>query len=331
VIVILLHPITRLAQMQSVLQIITLFFTVLFLFSCSDIDGSPQQPDHTFTPKNNTQTFSGVNSPKVLIDEAHNNFHTASGRYSAFQQVLASDGYTVTASKKAFTLDMLKDTDILVVANALDANRKDWMPPFGDAFKGAEVKAVKQWVTEGGSLLLIADHIPFPKAAESLAKSFGFEFTNGHVDRAVFKIDDGSLTKHEVTQSSKNNIQFSNMNDLSSSDSQYLKQIKTFGGSAFTPPQNAQSILKLGSWAYSRTPEIPFQIKPETPKIPMDGWSQGAVLEFGDGRVAVFAEAMMFTSQVYVPTGEKMGLVSKGAEDNEQFLLNIMHWLSGST
>ena len=110
--------------MQSVLQIITLFFTVLFLFSCSDIDGSPQQPDHTFTPKNNTQTFSGVNSPKVLIDEAHNNFHTASGRYSAFQQVLASDGYTVTASKKAFTLDMLKDTDILVVANALDANRK---------------------------------------------------------------------------------------------------------------------------------------------------------------------------------------------------------------
>ena len=63
----------------------------------------------------------------------------------------------------------------------------------------------------------------------------------------------------------------------------------------------------------------------------MDGWSQGAVLEFGDGRVAVFAEAMMFTSQVYVPTGEKMGLVSKGAEDNEQFLLNIMHWLSGST
>jgi len=37
----------------------------------------------------------------------------------------------------------------------------------------------------------------------------------------------------------------------------------------------------------------------------------------------------MFTSQLYVPTGEKMGLVSRGAEDNEQFLLNIMHWLSG--
>ncbi len=95
------------------------------------------------------------------------------------------------------------------------------------------------------------------------------------------------------------------------------------------PPENAQSILTLGARAFSRTPEIPFQIKAETPKIPMDGWSQGAILEFGNGRVAVFSEAMMFTSQLYVPTGEKMGLVSRGAEDNEQFLLNIMHWLSG--
>ena len=60
----------------------------------------------------------------------------------------------------------------------------------------------------------------------------------------------------------------------------------------------------------------------------MDGWAQGAILEFGNGRVTVFSEAMMFTSQLYVPTGEKMGLVSRGAEDNEQFLLNIMHCLS---
>ncbi|MFT6268711.1 MAG: hypothetical protein ACJAVV_001526 [Alphaproteobacteria bacterium] len=121
---------------------------------------------------------------------------------------------------------------------------------------------------------------------------------------------------------------FNDISNPSPSEFGFLKQIKTFGGSAFTLPQNAQSILTLGSWAFSRTPEIPFQIKAETPKIPMDGWSQGAILEFGNGRVAVFSEAMMFTSQLYVPTGEKMGLVSRGAEDNEQFLLNIMHWLS---
>jgi hypothetical protein len=322
-------------KMASISQAIGLFFTVIFLFSCSDIDGSPQQADPDFIPKNVKQTFSNVDSPKVLIDEAHNNFHTASGRYKAFQQVLVSDGHTVKPNRKSFTLNGLKNTEILVVANALDTNRLDWTPPFKDAFQETEVQAIKQWVSDGGSLLLIADHIPFPKAAESLSKAFGFEFSNGHVDKALFRMNDGSLAKHEVTKSSTElnvNIQLNVFNDISDPnppESDFLKQVKTFGGSAFIPPQNAQSILTLGGWAFSRTPEIPFQIKAETPKIPMDGWSQGAILEFGNGRVAVFSEAMMFTSQLYVPTGEKMGLVSRGAEDNEQFLLNIMHWLSG--
>lgn len=84
----------------------------------------------------------------------------------------------------------------------------------------------------------------------------------------------------------------------------------------------------MGVWAFFKAPEIPFQITAETPKIPVDVWSQGAILEFANGRVAVFSEAMMFTSQLYVPTGEEMGLVSSEAEDNEQFLLNIMHCLS---
>jgi hypothetical protein len=314
---------------------IVLFLVLLFIFSCSDIDGSPQQADPTFLPKNVKQSFSSVESPIVLIDAAHNNFHTASGRYKPFAQVLVSDGYKVKPNKKAFTLDTLKNTDILVIANALDPNRHDWTPPFKDAFQKAEVEVIKQWVFDGGSLLLIADHIPFPKAAESLSSAFGFEFSNGHVDKALFRINDGSLAKHAVTKSStdlKTNIQFSVFNDVSdvkNVESEFLKHVKTFGGSAFTTPKNAQSILTLGEWAISRTPEIPFEIHSKTPKIPMDGWSQGAILEFGTGRVAVFSEAMMFTSQIYVPTGEKMGLVSKGAEDNEQFLLNIMHWLSG--
>jgi hypothetical protein len=37
----------------------------------------------------------------------------------------------------------------------------------------------------------------------------------------------------------------------------------------------------------------------------------------------------MFSSQLTVKTGKKHGLPSKGAEQNEQFLLSVMHWLSG--
>jgi len=76
-------------------------------------------------------------------------------------------------------------------------------------------------------------------------------------------------------------------------------------------------------------PEIPFQVNAKTPRVSMNGWYQGAVLEVGEGRVAVFSEGMTFSSQVTVSTGKKYGLVSDGAEQNEQFLLNVMHWLSG--
>jgi hypothetical protein len=46
-------------------------------------------------------------------------------------------------------------------------------------------------------------------------------------------------------------------------------------------------------------------------------------LEAGKGRVAVFGEASMFTSQIDIRTGKVGGfggLVADGAEQNEQFL-----------
>ncbi|MFY8351102.1 hypothetical protein AAEU29_11255 [Pseudoalteromonas sp. SSM20] len=65
-------------------------------------------------------------------------------------------------------------------------------------------------------------------------------------------------------------------------------------------------------------------------EIDAEGWLQGATLEFHKGRIAVFGEAAMFTAQL---SGEKdqqikMGLNAEGAEQNEQFLLNVMHWLT---
>ena len=38
--------------------------------------------------------------PRVFLDEAHNNFHTASGRYKPFADLIGSDGYQVTPNKQ---------------------------------------------------------------------------------------------------------------------------------------------------------------------------------------------------------------------------------------
>jgi hypothetical protein len=321
--------------MGLVWKVIFLGLVLIGSSSCSD---NAQMSDPDFIPKNTKNSFSESTSPIVFIDEAHYNFHTTKGRFKSFVQVLTSDGYTVKPSKEKFTLEFLKQADILVIANALDKNRVDYTPPFSDAFDSEEIEAVKKWVSQGGSLFLIADHTPFPKVSKKLSAAFGFEFNNGHVDRATFHIDDNSLMEHAITKGnseSHSEYQLGIFSDpigqelfKGPTDTERIVQVKTFGGSAFQIPEDAEPLLILGKGAISLMPDIPLQINIDTPKVSMDGWYQGAVLDVGEGRIAVFSEAMMFSSQVTTSTGKKYGLLSKGAEQNEQFLLNVMHWLS---
>jgi len=75
-----------------------------------------------------------------------------------------------------------------------------------------------------------------------------------------------------------------------------------------------------------------WKFRPNTPSIPAGGMLQGAVLRFGQGRVAVFGEAAMFSAQEQInKQGERrvMGMNHPDAAQNPQFLLNVMHWLSG--
>jgi len=305
--------------------------------ACSEIT---QQADPDFIPQNKHKSFSGKESPVVFVDEAHNNFLRISDRYSAFAQVLKSDGYTVKSGKKNFSLKYLEQADILVVANALEQERRDWTPPYGDAFQNDEVAAVKRWVEQGGALFLVADHTPFPRAIEKLALAFGFEFSNGHVKNAVFRIENNTLARHAITtgiiEDAKQPGQGGKKAPLLTESSELLlpsnavTRVRAFGGSAFKTPEKAVSLLTLADGVVSIIPDVPFQVTAETPRKMVNGWSQGAVMEFGQGRVAVFAEGMMFSSQLDTKTGKKYGLTSKGAEQNERFLLNVMHWLSGT-
>lgn len=64
------------------------------------------------------------------------------------------------------------------------------------------------------------------------------------------------------------------------------------------------------------------------------GRAQGLALDYGKGRLVFMGEAAMFSAQVVIltdPSGRrdeiKMGMNVAG-NDNQQFLLNIMHWLT---
>jgi hypothetical protein len=81
--------------MKTIWKIIFLGLVLIGAASCADSD---QQPEPDFTPKNTKNSFVGLNSPVVFIDEAHYNVHTINDRLKPFVQVLESDGYTVKAS-----------------------------------------------------------------------------------------------------------------------------------------------------------------------------------------------------------------------------------------
>ena len=104
-----------------------------------------------------------------------------SGRYKPFAELITSDGYQVIPNKEKFTRDVLNKGDILVIANALGAEGMGQPGAANPAFTDAECDAVRDWVKEGGSLLLITDHAPMGSAAQCLAKRFGVNMSKGHV------------------------------------------------------------------------------------------------------------------------------------------------------
>lgn len=102
--------------------------------------------------------------PVVAIDSGHYNYHTVSGRYAPFASLLEQDGFQVGDLANLLSVNSLSGVRLLVVANALpvaDADIKDWISAQPSALSPMEIKVVADWVRQGGSLLLIADHRPF--------------------------------------------------------------------------------------------------------------------------------------------------------------------------
>jgi len=279
--------------------------------------------DTAFRPPIENPAYARGSCPVVLIDEAHFNWHTSTGRYLPFAELLRRDGYVVQASMSPFDKESLKGGRILVIANAVnERNKKDWSPPNPSAFTEKEIKAVRNWVKEGGTLLLIADHRPWPAAADKLASAFGIHFSNGFAlpektqeEPLIFRRSDGALAEHPITKGQ--------------TASEKIDSVATFTGSAFRVDKGGEPLLIFGSNIVSFLPVPSSDTNAVTPRIPVKGWYQGATMRVGKGRVAVFGEAAMFSAQVEGPNREPFGMNAPTAKQNAQFVLNVLHWLAG--
>jgi hypothetical protein len=283
---------------------------------------SQQVGDTTFNPYIPRSEYAQGKGPVVAIDEGHYNFHTAGGRYLPFARLLRADGYVVKEYPGAFTKSGLKDIRILVIANALNKiNTENWFLPTPSAFSSEEITTIRNWIKGGGSLFLIADHMPMGGAAADLASAFGFAFTNGFAadtstpGPAFFDRKDNTLLSCSITNGRN--------------EDERVDKVVTFTGQAFKIPAEATSVLRFDDRFLLLETDTAWVFNSNTKFTPIKDWSQGAYMRYGKGRVVMFGEAAMFTAQLAGPQGIKVGMNSDYAEENYQLLLNIIHWLEG--
>jgi hypothetical protein len=281
----------------------------------------PQQvADTSYSPEIVKPIYGRGGGPMVFIDEGHNNFHTGEGRYAPFVKLLEKDGFRFASCFGKFTTNKLNSCKILVIANALnEKNVETWALPTPSAFTEDELDAVREWVGNGGSLFLIADHMPMAGAAKDLAAVFGFQFYNGFAftdnngSPSVFTRENGTLHRNGITSGR--------------GPYEAVNKVVSFTGQAFKMAPGATPILTLDSTHFMYLPDTAWIFNKKTPKMDVGGWAQGACLQYGKGRVVVFGEAAMFTAQLAGPSQKKVGMNDPRAEDNYKLLLNIMHWL----
>jgi hypothetical protein len=282
-----------------------------------------QVPDRGFRPAIAAPRYEPAKGPVVCVDEAHFNFHTLGDRFFAFGELLRRDGYQVRASSGNFEAATLAPCRVLVISNAQpsDAEWDRYPYPTPSAFTDAEIRAVRRWVEDGGSLLLIADHMPLAGAAAGLAAAFEVEFFDGFAMREsensepdLFTVANGGLANHPITRGP---------------GGEPVTSVRTFTGQAFKAP-GAEPLLVFPAGYVMLMPEKAWQFTSDTRRVSVKGWLQGAVRRVGTGHAAFFGEAAMFTAQLAGPEQVPVGMNAPDAQQNHRFVLRLLHWLTGS-
>ena len=265
------------------------------------------------------------NFPRLLFDEGHNNFHTATGRYKPFADLISNDGYHLVRNRKPFSKESLDTFKILVIANALGAEDRDDEGADRSAFTDPECEAVSEWVRTGGSLLLIADEAPFGSAAANLARRFNVDLSKGST-RDSANHEKGSDNQYWVVYSRDNKLLLDHPITAGRNDEEKINRVIAFNGQSVKGPDGSAAFLKLADTAVDVSGELSG---PDRKEQTAAGRAQGIAMKFGKGRVVVMGEADMLSALMGGPGGnEPMGMNYPGI-DNKQLALNVMHWLSG--
>lgn len=295
-----------------------------------------QTGDPTWRPVVAVPAYAGQ-GPLVRVDEAHGSVQTIDGRYAGFAALLRADGYRVDAGLGRLDApDALAGVRVLVISNPARLSETSGS---ASAFDEAEMDAVVQWVADGGSLLLAADHAPHGAAAQALGERFGVKMGLGYAfvvtprgPTANLDFEGEGLGGHPVI--------------AGRSTGETVNRVRTFTGQSIAGPVDSTPLLFMPSEARETVDQntlvevrrrlaagdTPGKVIAEMSQPALE--AQAVAFTFGKGRVVVLGEAGMLTAQIVIFADEehrepyRFGLNTTG-HDDQQFTLNALHWLSG--
>ena len=159
---------------------------------------------------------------------------------------------------------------------------------------------------------------------------FDRQDTAGITTQLVFSRENGLLGTHPILRGR--------------TPQEEVRIVKTFTGQSLGVPDGATALLSFSPGAREVATRDDLNAEDEAVRneeaqpervgalsTPVVGRAQGLAMPFGKGRIVVLGEAGFLTAQlVRFPDGREMRFgLSVPGNDNQQFALNILHWLSG--
>jgi hypothetical protein len=334
----------RLVKLSSILKLVSI--VVVASLSASQSWGllcdrrlnncGSQIPDPTYNPVITNPTYPYeyggvvVPGPAIAVDNQHDNFHTIDDKYLGFYKLLTADRYSVDHFATKYVPGCINDLpnceyfqrllaiDRLVIANAQEAIGPE------------EAEVITGWLSGdldpctacSRSLILIADHqrnYNFPERIVELSTRLGLDWPNNNVWNHIFISDppEGDPLTYGELNAGHTIV-------TGRSPAEEVVSVTTFEGSGFHggPGLRGESLLTLQGgepWTWTSGGNV-YQEG--------GGYSQGIAFRFGKGTVYASGEAAMFTAQKVVGGGS-FGMQTLPPNHNQQYLLNINHWLDG--
>lgn len=299
----------------------------LVAFSCTvtGVFAQRQLPDMEARFDNRDPAFAADAGPQIVLSTTNNDY-VRRGAMDPFAGLARTDGFRVARQAGDLVSALNADTRILVIANAYLPSYRDFpamTPP--SAFSDSEIEAVRAWVGNGGGLLMLADHAPFGGGSSKLAEAFGFQYLNGHA--AETRSADAGYARVTIDFTPQNGLAAGHPIVDGQTGRAPVKRFAAFGGQAFIPADGARQLLTIPQgWSAIFTYRLEAELA-VAPRIDASGMAQGATLEYGKGRIALFGETGGFTAQVIDGT-KKFGFNTAEGSDNPEFILATLRWLA---